>query len=243
MIYFASDFHLGYPDYEQSRLREKKIVSWLDFISSDARQIHLVGDIFDFWFEWKKVVPKYFIRFLGKLAELTDRGIEVHFYIGNHDVWTFGYLEREIGLIVHKSRQVQTILDKTFVIEHGDQTPYESRVYKLMTGVFRNTVAQWLYANLLHPDWASALAQAFSSRRDRASEIAGFKGEQEKQIRFVRWLQKNGFLADYYVFGHRHLAYQYRVNNSQLTVLGEWMNSCTYAKFDGQTVRLLTWNS
>ncbi len=237
MIYFASDFHLGYPDYEKSRKREQAIVQWLDFISRDARQVHLVGDIFDFWFEWKRVVPKYFVRFLGKLAQMADSGIEIHFYIGNHDVWTFGYLEQEIGLKVHKTREIQQISGHSFFIEHGDQTPYESAVYKFMTKLFRNRMAQFVYSRFLHPDFASFLAQRFSARRNREEEIMAYQGHSERQVKYVRWLKQHGFDARFYVFGHRHLAYIEEVDGSQMVLLGHWFGGFnSYAVFDGKNL-------
>ena len=240
MYYFASDFHLGYPDYVTSREREERLVRWLDFIGRDARQIHLVGDIFDFWFEWKRVVPKYFVRFLGKIASLTDAGVEVHFYIGNHDIWTFGYLEKELGMKVHRIRQIQIIEGKRFFIEHGDQTPYETMIYKIMTKVFRWPVAQKFYASL-HPNFASFFATCFSKRRDRYHITENFDEQNDKQVRYVRWLQENGWQADYYIFGHRHLAYQYSIGHSLLTVLGEWMIKNTYAVFDGEKLEIKQW--
>ncbi len=238
MIYFASDFHLGYPDYKKSREREQLIIKWLDFVAEDARQIHLVGDIFDFWFEWKRVVPKYFVRFLGKLASLADRGIDIHFYPGNHDLWTFGYLEQEIGLKVHRNRQLQTIEGKVFLVEHGDQTPYESLAYKVMTKVFRYKPAQWAYAKLLHPDFSSKIAQRFSARRDRENEIIPYNSRSERQEKYVRWLIDNGYGAEFYVFGHRHLAYEQVINNAKMVVLGEWFTRRSYAVFDGQSLEL-----
>ncbi len=237
MYYFASDFHLGYPDYETSRQRENLIVNWLDTIKNHARQVHLVGDIFDFWFEWRHVVPRNYVRFLGKLAELSDKGVEVHFYIGNHDVWTFGYLEDEIGLKVHRKREVQVIEGKKFVIEHGDQTPFESWVYKAMTAVFRWRPAQKFFA-ALHPNFATFLATSFSRRRDRYQITEQHNPQKDKQIRYVRWLQQNGYKADFYIFGHRHLAYQMPVGDGLLTVLGEWMIKNTYAVYDGEKLEL-----
>ncbi len=239
MIYFASDFHLGYPNYESSRKREDLIISWLDEIRQNATQVHLVGDIFDFWFEWKRVVPKYFVRFMGKIAQLTDAGIEVHFYIGNHDIWTFGYLEKELGMIVHRSREIQQIYGKRFFIEHGDQTPFESKIYKIMTKVFRNRMAQWAFAKVLHPDFASRIAQGFSARRDRESEIAPYQGHSERQLKYVKWLQQNGFQADFYVFGHRHLAYTEKIGPSTMVLLGHWFAGFnSYAVFDGEKIEI-----
>ncbi len=241
MVYFASDFHLGYPDIQTSRQRERRIVSWLETIASDAEQVHLVGDIFDFWFEWKRVVPKYFVRFLGALARLADSGIEVHFYVGNHDVWTWGYLQDEVGLKVHYSRGIQIIAGKRFFIEHGDQTPFEPAGYKMLTKLFRNRAAQWAFARLLHPDFASKIAQGFSARRDREMEIAPYSGDSEPQVRYVRWLQQNGFEADYYVFGHRHLALKQTVGASEMIVLGQWFDLNSYAVFDGRQIELRYW--
>ena len=242
MIYFASDFHLGYPNFEQSLKREKQIVKWLWTIADTADEIHLLGDIFDFWFEWKYVVVKGFTRFLGTLATLIDNGTKVHFYIGNHDIWTFGYLEQEIGLTIHRKREIQTIYGKKLFIEHGDQTPYESVIYKIMTKIFRNRLAQRLYAYLLHPDLASWLAMRFSSRRDRENQVQPFNLENEKHIKYVKWLKQNGFDADFYVFGHRHLPIEFPIEGSKLIVLGDWFKNGSYAVFDGENIWLEEFN-
>ncbi len=242
MYYFASDFHLGYPDYQKSRRREELIVRWLDSIKKDARQLHLVGDIFDFWFEWKHVVPRNYVRFLGKLAQLADDGVEIHFYIGNHDIWTFGYLEQEIGLIVHRKPQIQVIEGKKFFIAHGDQTPYANLIYKIMTGVFRWSVAQRLFA-ALHPNFATWIATGFSQRRDRYQVNEKLDPVNDKQVRYIKWLKGKGYDADFYIFGHRHMAYKMGVEGSQLIVLGEWMVKNTYAVFDGKTLELKKFNA
>ena len=241
MIYFASDFHLGFPTYDKSRERENKIISWLDTISVDATEIHLVGDVFDFWHEWKRVVPKYFVRFMAKTAELVSRGIDVYFYVGNHDLWTYGYLEKELGWKVIRKPQVRVIGNKSFFIAHGDETPYESRTFKVMKSVFKNRFAQWFYANVLHPDLSAALAIRFSSRRDRCEEKEPFLEENDYQIKYARDILKTG-QVDFFVFGHRHVPYVYELTpESKVIGLGDWLTEFTYARYDGENVELLRW--
>ena len=156
-VYFASDFHLGSPGHAESIEREKKICNWLDDISENAKEIYLVGDIFDFWFEYKMVIPKGFERLKGKLAHFTDQGIKIHFFPGNHDLWTFGYLEKELGLIVHRKPLITSINGKMFYITHGDGLGPGNLKYKILKSIFKSPIAQWLFSKI-HPDWGIQLA-------------------------------------------------------------------------------------
>ena len=173
-IYLASDFHLGVPNFKSSRSREDKIVAWLNQIKIDASEIFLVGDIFDFWFEYKHVVPKGYVRFLGKLAELVDSGIQVHLFTGNHDMWMFNYLEQEIGVVIHRNPIKKTIHGKSFLIGHGDGLGPGDGTYKILKKIFSNSVCQWLFARI-HPNLGFGLAQMWSgkSRVKNAARLSG----------------------------------------------------------------------
>jgi UDP-2,3-diacylglucosamine hydrolase len=166
-IYFASDFHLGVPDYESSLDREKRVVAWLDMVSADAAEIFLMGDVFDFWFEYKTVVPRGFVRILGKIAEITDRGIPVHYFTGNHDMWVFDYLPKETGVTLHKSTISREWNGKKFLLGHGDGLGPGDQGYKFIKRVFASPLTQWLFARL-HPNIGIGIAQ-YWSRKSRIS--------------------------------------------------------------------------
>lgn len=239
-IYFASDFHLGVPTYDKSLEREKRIVRWLEEISCDAEEIYLVGDLFDFWFEYKKVIPRGFIRLQGKLAELTDRGIPVHVFTGNHDMWIFDYLPRELGVTLYRAPIVRTYGNKKFYIGHGDGLGPGDKGYKFIKKVFRNRLCQWLFARL-HPNLGIGLANYFSksSRASTGDESAYLGDDKEFLVQFCReHLQNEG--VDFFVFGHRHLPLDIAVGeNSRYINLGDWLRYNTYAVFDGENMKLL----
>ena len=166
-IYFASDFHLGIPDYKSSLIREKKLVNWLDMISGNADEIFLMGDIFDFWFEYKTVVPKGFVRLLGKLAELTDSGIKIYIIKGNHDMWMYDYLPREVGINILDDKVILEEDGKKIFLAHGDGLGPGDTGYKLIKKVFTSAICQWLFARL-HPNFGIGFAH-FWSRKSRCS--------------------------------------------------------------------------
>ena len=244
-IYFLSDFHLGAPDYERSLAREKKIVAFLDAIKHDASEIFIVGDIFDFWYEYKTVVPKGYVRLLGKLAEITDAGIPVHFFIGNHDMWMRGYFEKELNIPVYAEPKIFEWNGKRFYIGHGDGLGPGDHGYKFIKKIFRNRVCQWLFG-LLHPTCGIGIANYFSrkSRAKTGNADAIFLGEdQEWLVIYSREiLAKEHF--DYFVFGHRHLPLDIRLSkNSRYINLGDWINYFTYAVFDGNDLALKKWEA
>lgn len=242
-IYFASDFHLGVPTYEKSLERELAIVRWLDMVEKDAAEIYLVGDVFDFWFEYKTVVPRGYVRLLGKLAQMTDKGLRIHFFTGNHDMWTFDYLEKEIGLTVHRAPITIQLQGKTFMIGHGDGLGPGDDGYKLLKKIFANPLCKWLFARL-HPNFGTGLAM-YLSRRSRIAtghidEV--FMGEdKEWLICYIKEVLKSQ-KVDYFIFGHRHLPINQTVENSQYVNLGDWIKYRTYAVYDGNTVELLTFS-
>lgn len=243
-IYFASDFHLGSYPRAQSDLREREIVKWLDYIKQDASQVYLVGDIFDFWFEYSTVVPKGYIRFLGKLAELSDMGIKITLFKGNHDMWMFGYLKKEIGAHIIDNELVLNLNGKTCYIHHGDGLGPGDRKYKVLKKIFRSSFCQWLFARL-HPNLGIGIAQKWSkhSRISNHMEEKFLGEDQEWLVQYAKEVLKTEHY-DYFIFGHRHLPYEIKLaEDSKIINLGEWMNYHTYVVWDGQDLRLEKWNS
>lgn len=239
-IYFLSDFHLGAPDAKRSLEREKLIVRFLDEIKSDAHAIFIVGDMFDFWYEYRKVVPRGFVRLLGKMAELTDSGIEIHFFVGNHDMWMKYYFEKELNVPVYFEEKEFEFNGKKFLIAHGDGLGPGDHGYKRLKKIFRNPVCQWLFGVL--PPYVGMGIANFSSRRSREADHGleeRFMGEDKEWllIHSRQVLKQKHF--DFFIFGHRHLPIDFRLSdNSRYINLGEWMNFCTYAVFDGKCLEL-----
>lgn len=237
--FFASDFHLGTPTYEQSRIREQKIVRWLRSIQNQASAVFLVGDIFDFWFEYKRAIPKGFARLQGTLAEFTDAGIPVVFFTGNHDLWMFDYFTKELGVDVYHKPQSWVINQKTFYVGHGDGLGPGDHTYKRLKKVFTNKFAQWLFARI-HPNLGIGLADMWSkkSRATNMKKDDQFFGEDEWLWQYAKEVEQQSH-HDYYIFGHRHLPLDLEVsNNSRYINLGEWLHFQTYASFDGQNLVL-----
>lgn len=233
-IYFASDFHLGAPSYNTSLEREKRICRWLDEIKNDAQEVYLLGDVFDFWFEYKRSIPKGFVRIQGKIAELTDAGIPVHWFIGNHDMWIFDYIPKELGVQMHLSEIEKNYFGFNLFIGHGDGLGPGDRGYKFIKKVFRNKVCQWLFARL-HPNFGIWLANA-SSKKSRATtgeKDATFYGEEKEMlIQFCKEKYKEK-QYDYFIFGHRHLPIEFKIaENSKYVNIGDWINYNSYAILD-----------
>jgi UDP-2,3-diacylglucosamine hydrolase len=239
-IYFASDFHLGVPTLEASLAREKMVVRWLDMIKADAAEIFLVGDIFDFWYEYTYTIPKGYTRLLGKIAELTDSGIVIHFFTGNHDLWMKDYFEKELNVVIHHEPIEKEYFGKRFFIGHGDGLGPGDRKYKLLKKVFTSKVCQWLFTRL-HPNFAFYIARA-SSKRSRiitADSDEKFLGEKNEWLfLFCKDYVENNKI-DFFIFGHRHLPLDMDVNGKARYInLGEWINYRSYAVFDGNTITL-----
>ncbi len=240
--YFASDFHLGANGLLTSRERERKIVRWLDQIAPEAGALYLVGDLFEFWFEYQTVIPKGYSRFLGKLAELRDGGLPIHIFTGNHDLWMFGYFEEEFGIpVYHRPIEVE-MSGKRFFIGHGDGLGPNDRGYKLMKKVFTNRLNQWLF-RWFHPDLGMRLA-GFSSQASRDAmpeeERSWLGEEREWLVQYCHRKIDQGVEPDYFIFGHRHLPIEWKLKNgrSQYINLGDWMSFCSYAVFDGSDLKL-----
>lgn len=244
-IYFASDFHLGVPTYEASREREDRIIRWLNTIAPTAQEIFLVGDIFDFWFEYKHAIPKGYIRLQGKIAELVDSGIKVHFFTGNHDMWMFDYFPKELGVSMFREPIEREWNGKTFVIGHGDGLGPGDKSYKFLKRIFASKFLQWCFARL-HPNLGISIANLWS-RKSRASN-AGldeiFHGE-EKEFLIIHCkeeLKKKH--TDFFIYGHRHLPMDIQLNeNSRYINLGEWLKYNSYAVFDGESLELKHWEN
>jgi UDP-2,3-diacylglucosamine hydrolase len=242
-LYFASDFHLGAPDSSSSRERELKIISWLDMASKDADAIFLVGDIFDFWFEYRTVVPKGFIRFFSKIAELTQQGIQVYFFYGNHDMWMRNYFCEELQVTIISDLLKVQIGQDQLLIGHGDGIGPGDQFYKFLKKIFRNPIARWMFS-WLHPDLGVGLATRWSSR----SRINNLKKGAEEFRDINEWLYQFSSATesqshhDFYIFGHRHLPIEMEVNDhSKYFNLGEWVNYCTYGVYENGDFSLLTY--
>lgn len=238
-IYFASDFHLGVPNYKKSREREDSIIRWLEMIRHDAQEIYLVGDLFDFWFEYKSVIPKGFIRLQGKIAEITDSGIPVYFFTGNHDMWMFNYFEKELGIAMYRSPVKREYNGKKFYIGHGDGLGPGDYSYKLLKRIFASSICQWFFG-WLHPTIGMWIANRWSkSSRAASDKKEKFLGEENEWLAIYskEILKQEHF--DYFIFGHRHLPLDIRLNEkSRYINLGEWMHANSYAVFDGHELKL-----
>ncbi|MEL6534226.1 MAG: UDP-2,3-diacylglucosamine diphosphatase [Bacteroidota bacterium] len=237
-IYFASDFHLGIPSLAESHDRERKIVRWLDEVAEDAAYLFLLGDVFDFWFEYKRAVPRGFVRVLGKLAELTDKGIPVAIFSGNHDIWMWDYLPKELNLsVIHHPISFRAG-QHTFHVGHGDGLGPGDHVFKMVKKVFRNPLFQWLYSRV-HPNTGIGVAQYFSnsSRHASAEKPQEFRGKEEWLIQYCEKLHTT-HPHDFYLFGHRHIPMDIPIGESGRYInLGEWINHCTYATYDGTALQ------
>lgn len=244
-VYFASDNHLGAPTQKQSLVREKKFVRWLDTVRKDAAVIFLLGDLFDFWFEYKTVVPKGFTRTLGKLAELSDAGIPIYYFVGNHDLWMNGYFQQELNIeVFHQPKEFQ-FNDKTFFIGHGDGLGPGDKGYKRMKKLFTNPVAKWFF-KWLHPDLGVRLAQYLSVKNKLISgdEDVTFLGEDKEWLVQYAKRKLEQKHRDYFVFGHRHLPLEIALGDqSHYINLGDWIQYYTYGVFDGESMKLKTFEN
>jgi len=242
-IYFASDNHLGAPTMGESRPREKKFVAWLDEIKHDAAAIFLLGDLFDFWFEYKTVVPKGFTRTLGKLAEISDSGIPIHYFVGNHDLWMNGYFEEELGIPVYHKPQEFTFNNSSFFIGHGDGLGPGDKGYKRMKKVFVSPFFKWLF-QWGHPDIGMRIAQYLSVKNKLISgdDDAKFLGEDNEWLAVYSKRKLEEKHRDFFVFGHRHLPLEIQLNETSKYInLGDWIQYYTYGVFDGENFKLKTY--
>ncbi len=243
-IYFLSDFHLGAPNASVSLDREKRVVKFLNEIKEDAATVFIVGDLFDFWYEYKKVVPKGYVRILGKLAELTDAGIMVHFFVGNHDMWMKDYFQKELNIPVYYEPVPFEFYGKRFLIGHGDGLGPGDHGYKFIKRIFRNKACQWLFG-ILPPYIGIGLADYFSrkSRAKTGTKDEVFMGEDEEWLVNYSKEQLQQKHYDYFIFGHRHLPLDIKLNEkSRYINLGDWIKYDSYAVFDGNELSLKYYN-
>ena len=239
-IYFASDFHLGLNVGSSPLDKEKKVVSWLTEVATDAKEIYLLGDIFDFWWEYRNVVPKGFTRFLGAISSITDSGIPVHFFTGNHDLWVNNYFSEECGMIVHKSPITVTFNKKIFHLAHGDGLGLKNICHKFLPTLFRNKVLQKMYS-ALHPSIGIEIGSRWSQKSRISKGISkDFQGEEKEElIRYAKAILAKEKI-DYFIFGHRHLAMNYKLNpNCEILFLGDWISSCNYGLWDGEKLNFV----
>lgn len=242
-VYFLSDFHLGAKYFSDAKAAEKRVVEFLDTIKKDASEIYLLGDILDYWFEYKNVVPRGYVRFLGKIAELSDSGIKITWLIGNHDIWIFDYLPSELGINVIDGSLVTDILGKRFYLSHGDNIGERPLGFRLIRSVFRNKVCQKLYS-AIHPRWTIPFATNWSKlSREKSDCTPPYKGAgNEPLIKFASRHASQNPDIDYYVFGHRHLLIKESVSdNAEAVILGDWINLYSYACFDGNELKINTY--
>jgi UDP-2,3-diacylglucosamine hydrolase len=240
-IYFASDFHLGLAAGSPPLEREKLVVKWLNSIVHDAKEIYLLGDIFDFWWEYKLVVPRGFTRFLGTIATITDSGIPVHFFTGNHDMWVSDYLSKECGMIIHTSPLTTIFNGKKFHLAHGEGLGTKSKGYKILLSIFRNKPLRVMYSSL-HPSIGVGIGHKWSlSSRLGKGITKDFLGEEKEDlIRYARSILETDNI-DYFLFGHRHLAMSWNLqSNSEIVFLGDWIKNGSYAEWDGKNLTFRT---
>ena len=236
-IYFLSDAHLGSLAIPHARTQERRLVNFLDSIKQKAEAIYLLGDIFDFWHEYRTVVPKGYTRLLGKISELTDMGVEVHFFCGNHDLWQGDYFEKECGMIVHRQNEVVELGDKTFFLAHGDGLDLADKKFKLLRSIFHNPLCQRLFASI-HPRWGMALGLEWAKHsrlKRKDGQEPPYQGEdKEALVRFAKTYAASHPDINYFVFGHRHIELDLMITrNTRVLILGDWITQFSYAVFDG----------
>ncbi len=239
-IYFASDFHLGLDRPLASKQRERIIIQWMDSIMHDATALYILGDLFDYWYEYRTVVPKGYVRLLAKLVEFVDNGIPVHLFTGNHDMWMFGYLEEEIGLTLYRDPLRVVLQDQKVLLAHGDGLGPGDRGYKIMKKIFTNKLCQWFFSRL-HPNFAIGLMR-YASRKSRETdmEAMAFLGADKEWL--IQYSEKKLLSEhyDYFIFGHRHLPIDFVLSNEQSRYIntGDWIDHYTYARMENGHVTL-----
>ena len=233
--------HFGSDVFEKSVEREKRFVRWLDSIKDETKALYLLGDVFDFWFEYKYVVPTGFIRFLGKIAEMSDEGIEIHFFTGNHDIWVYDYLPRETGIIIHRQPVHTEISGKLFYLAHGDGLGDNSPAFKLIRFLFHNSLCQKLFS-FLHPRLAMGFGHRWSkhSRKKELKNPVPYLGEEKEHlVLYAKEYVKQHPETDYLIFGHRHIMLDLMLNHkSRMMIIGDWLQHFSYAVFDGKNLLL-----
>ena len=242
-VYFLSDLHLGASYFADPRAKERAVVQWLDSIKTTAAEIYLLGDILDYWYEYRTVVPRGYVRFLGKLAELSDAGVKLHWFIGNHDIWIFDYLPSELGIKVVTGTITEQIGNHRFLLDHGDKVGSQPRGFRLMSAVFHNRFCQRLYATL-HPRLTMPFAYYWSKSNRLKRSAESIAQENERGLKILRDFSEQHSAThpdvDFYIFGHMHVVNDSLLSSGKrMVVLGEWINGNTFARFDGNNLELL----
>ena len=237
-IYILSDAHLGSWAIDHGRMQERRLVRFLDNIKDKAAAVYLLGDMFDFWYEWKYTVPKGYTRFLGKLSELADMGVEVHFFTGNHDIWMYGYLEEECGIILHKKPETVELYNKVFYLAHGDGLGDPNKSFKLIRSIFHNKTCQWLFS-AIHPRWGLwfGLSWAKHSRIKHEGEgVPVYMGDdKEHLILYTKKYIQYHSNVDYFIYGHRHIEVDKQLTKkARVIILGDWISQFSYVVYDGE---------
>lgn len=243
-IYFLSDAHIGSLAIKHSRMHERRLVNFLDHLKHKAGAIYLLGDIFDFWHEYKNVVPKGYTRLLGKISELTDSGVEIHFFTGNHDLWINDYFEKECGMIVHRNiSEVTELYGDLFYLAHGDGLERKDKKYKVLRALFHSPICQTLFA-ALHPRWGVSFGMKWAKHSRLKHERQGgeppYMGDdKENLVVFAKDYLKSHASINYFIFGHRHIELDLQLNDNQrILILGDWIDKFTYAVYDGEHIFL-----
>lgn len=237
-IYFLSDAHLGSRAIDHGRTQERRLVNFLDSIKNKAEAVYLLGDMFDYWYEFKLVVPKGYTRFLGKISELTDRGVEVHFFIGNHDIWCGDYLEKECGVIIHKEPLTCEIYGKIFYLAHGDGLGDPNVNFKLLRSAFHSKILQRMFS-AIHPRWTVELGLTWAKhsrlKRENGEEPPYMGEDKEYLVLYTKDYLKTHPTVNYFIYGHRHIELDLQLtHDSRMMILGDWITHFSYAVFDGE---------
>lgn len=237
-IYFASDTHFGAKYFKDPLEKERCFVRWLDSIKADCRKLYLLGDMIDFWYEFKTVVPKGYSRFFGKIAEFSDSGIEVHWFIGNHDIWIFDYIAKETGAIIHRQPLIVEEQGKKFFLAHGDGLGDDSLAFRLMRAMFHNKVLQKMFT-WVHPRWTVAFGLNWSKHSRTSTENQEYLGEEKEHlVKYAKHYLQSQYV-DYFVFGHRHILLDLMLpQRSRVLIIGDWICYNSYAVFDGSEIWL-----
>lgn len=241
-VYFISDAHLGSLAIEHRRTQERRLVNFLDDIKHKAEAVYMLGDMFDFWHEYKNVVPKGFTRFLGKVSELTDMGVEVHYFTGNHDIWAYDYLERECGVIMHRKPMTTEINGNLFFLAHGDELGQNDKGFRIIRYIFHNRLCQILFSSL-HPRWGVAFGLNWAKhsrlKREDGTELPYQGEDKEELVVWTKDFMKSHPDINYYIFGHRHIALDLMLSRTaRLMILGDWISQFTYVEYDGVNISL-----
>ena len=238
-IYFLSDAHLGSWAIEHRRMQERRLVRFLDSIKEKAAAVYLLGDMFDFWYEYKYVVPKGFTRFLGKISELTDMGVEVHYFTGNHDIWAYDYLAEECGVILHKQPQTIELYGKIFYLAHGDGLGDPNKSFKVIRSIFHNKTCQWLFSGL-HPSWGMWFGLTWAKHSRMKHGMGGdppdYMGDdKEHLILYTKKYIQYHSNVDYFIYGHRHIEVDKQLTKkARVIILGDWISQFSYVVYDGE---------